>query len=926
MLLKPLPSMLILALLTTPALHGCDRNANLTEQEHIQRAKDFENKGNLRAGVIELKNALQKNPDSVQARLLLGQIYLKSRQGAESEKELSRAMQLGASREALQAQLGEALLLMGEYQRVLNDIRPGDQTSPTNRARILQLRGHALLKLGKLKEGCDLFQQARAIDASIPQIYWGLAQCAVATRNMGQARAWLDEAIKLPSEQARTQMFIGDWEQLNNNSKASLAAYSAVLKIEPDNLEALENRATLSLKMGQVEAARADIETVEKLVPKTAPAYYVRALLHFQQKKYPATRDALQGVFETTPNHLPSVLLAGATAFELGTYEQAESYLQRYLARYPGQVYATRILAATQIRQGQPGKALETLMPFLSPDSRDVQALILAGEARRSMQDAAGATQWFARAAAIDSKNGALRTRMGLIHLSAGDIPHGLSELEAAAAMAPNRHEADNLLALAYLEQKQFDKALSSIQALEKKLPDNPAVRVLRGQAYAGKHDLVLARKSFEEALALDPDFFPAVASLAQLDVLDKKPDVARKRFERVLGKEENHLQAMLALAQLATLEKNNRAALSWLEKAAAAHPQALEPRQRLIPLLLENQTYQKALTIANEALQANPDSPLALDLLGTAQLAAGQQENALVSAARLVEKMPRAPVAYIKLAQVQQSLGKLDAARTSLSQALAIQPGFRLAQDALVNLEIQAGRSGEALRIARQMQTAQPGSAEGFLLEGSVQLAAKKPALAVQAFAQALALDRKNTTLIKWHQAAYLAGNASQAENQLMQWLKAQPADFPVRAYLAQQYMNTGHIREAIDQYEMILQHTANNALALNNLAALYQQQKDPRALATAEKAYKLSPKNAATQDTLGWILVEQGQAGRGLVLLRQATAGAPASTTIRYHFAVALARAGDLAQARNILRELLGNTPKFPEAEEAKAFLLRL
>lgn len=908
------------------ALTACNHVSGASEQEYIQRAKDFADQGNHQGSIIELKNALQINPDSTEARQLLGQIYLKAGLGAEAEKELSRALQLGTSREALQPQLGEALMLMGEYQRVLDEIQLGDQTSATNRARILQLRGNALLKLGKLKESCDLFQLSNEADATIPQAYWGLAQCAVASRDMQKARALLDEAIKLPNERARTRIFIGDWERMNDNAEAALAAYSAALKIEPDNLEALENRITLNLKAGQVEAARIDVERVEKMFPKTAPAYYLRALLHFQKKDYPATRDALQEVFKTMPNHFPSVLLAGTTAFELGSLEQAESSLRRYLTRYPGQAYAIRVLAATQIKQNQPGKAFETLTPLLSPDSRDVQALILAGEARRAMRDPARAAEWFARAAVIDPKNTALRTQMGLNHLSMGDIPQGLSELGTAAAMAPDRHEADNFLALAYIEQKQFDKALSAIQALDKKLPGNPAVLVLRGQAYAGKNDLARARQSYEEALAIDPGFYPAVANLGQIDVLDKKPAAARKRFEAVLSKDKNHLQAMLALAQLATLENNNRAALDWLEKAAAAHPKALEPRQRLIPLYFETNDYQKALNIANEALSANPDSPVALDLLGTAQLAAGQKENALVSATRLMAKMPHVPGAYMKLAQVQLSLGKLDAARKTLNQALAIQPDFPPVQEALANLEIQAGHTEASLRIARQMQTAQPKSAAGFLLEGNIHLATKKPAAAVQAFAQAFALDRRNTSLINWHQSAYQAGNTSQAGNALMLWLKAQPADFSVRAYLAQHYMNTGRIPEAIGQYETILQYASDNVLALNNLAALYQQQKDPRALATAEMAYKHSPKDAATQDTLGWILVEQGQLKRGLALLQQATAGAPTSATIRYHYAFALVRAGETSQARGILRELLASNPKFPESEEAKALLLRL
>ena len=56
----PVALAIALALSVSVALPGCDNTASLTEQEHIQRAKDFEDKGNLKGSIVELKNAVQK--------------------------------------------------------------------------------------------------------------------------------------------------------------------------------------------------------------------------------------------------------------------------------------------------------------------------------------------------------------------------------------------------------------------------------------------------------------------------------------------------------------------------------------------------------------------------------------------------------------------------------------------------------------------------------------------------------------------------------------------------------------------------------------------------------------------------------------------------------------------------------------------------
>jgi tetratricopeptide (TPR) repeat protein len=144
-----------------------------------------------------------------------------------------------------------------------------------------------------------------------------------------------------------------------------------------------------------------------------------------------------------------------------------------------------------------------------------------------------------------------------------------------------------------------------------------------------------------------------------------------------------------------------------------------------------------------------------------------------------------------------------------------------------------------------------------------------------------------------------------------------------PLRMYLAEVYLADGQTRSAIEQYEIVLQQNPKYMPAMNNLDTAYQQEKNPLALEYAEKAYKIAPDNPAIMDTLGWILVEQGNTGRGLPLLQKALSLAPDVAEIRYHFAVALVKSGDKAKARKELDTLLSSGKDFPSREEAKTLL---
>ncbi|MEJ7808160.1 MAG: tetratricopeptide repeat protein, partial [Telluria sp.] len=62
----------------------------------IAEARQYRDKGDLRAAVIQLKNVIQLDADNRSARLLLGELYLDQGDAASAEKELRRALALGA--------------------------------------------------------------------------------------------------------------------------------------------------------------------------------------------------------------------------------------------------------------------------------------------------------------------------------------------------------------------------------------------------------------------------------------------------------------------------------------------------------------------------------------------------------------------------------------------------------------------------------------------------------------------------------------------------------------------------------------------------------------------------------------------------------------------------------------------------------------
>jgi tetratricopeptide (TPR) repeat protein len=144
-------------------------------------------------------------------------------------------------------------------------------------------------------------------------------------------------------------------------------------------------------------------------------------------------------------------------------------------------------------------------------------------------------------------------------------------------------------------------------------------------------------------------------------------------------------------------------------------------------------------------------------------------------------------------------------------------------------------------------------------------------------------------------------------------------------RVLLAEFYQQQGDRKSAIRHYEAALQ-TAFSPAVMNNLAWLYYETGDSRALDLARRAYDAQPDRYEIADTYGWILVESGRVADGLPVLEKAARAAPDQPDIQYHLAAARARAGRKEEALRSLESLLDQAPAFASRADAEKLLKSL
>lgn len=382
----------------------------------------------------------------------------------------------------------------------------------------------------------------------------------------------------------------------------------------------------------------------------------------------------------------------------------------------------------------------------------------------------------------------------------------------------------------------------------------------------------------------------------------------------------------MDGLARIALFQKRIDDAITWLEKIGSLDRDAVGPQIRLVGLYLDQRRHDSAINLARRIEARFPRYPAAIEALGRVHMAAGKIPSALREFRRIVELVAKSAEGLRRVSLLLAKADDIDGARSSLEKAIALDPDYLPARTTLIELEAGENNFEMALSLATELRRAHPQSAAVDILAGDLFMRTEQFAAAADAFEAGFKKLKTFTVVKRLYHARRKSGGGAAALTLLKEWVSAHPWNQAARRLLASAYLYDGNLAAAIAQNERLLENLPDDAAILNNLAGLYLKMRDPRALDYGKKAYLLAPEQPAALDTYGWVLVQNGDPARGLVLLRQAHARAVKNPEVRYHLAVALDRLGRSAEARRELKKALRTGGDFDGAADARALLRRL
>ncbi|RZJ13301.1 MAG: PEP-CTERM system TPR-repeat protein PrsT [Rubrivivax sp.] len=921
-----------LALIVVAALAACSQRS---EQDLLTSAKTRLEQKDTAGAVIELKNLLQKNPDSAVGRHLFGKALLEAEDVAGAEIELRRAMELGAPQDEVAPLLAQALVQTGQSRKALTELGDLKLTDPQAMSALQQQLTVAHLAQGNVAEAKAAAARALELAPGVEGAVVADARTKLATGAIDEAVAALDQllqrnpkatkALQLKAEVALVRGKVDDAEPLLNQ----------VLAQEPANYDARALLVRLAFSRNQTDVAAKLVEGMPAAVAKKPQGRFLQAQIALARNDAAKAKELAVPLLKVMPNYLPLLRLASGAHQQLGELADAENLLNQALKLAPEDGGLRRQFAGLQLQRRAPAKTLETLRPLLESGKADAEVLLLAGKAQMMQGNFEAADQAFGAATKLRPDDAKSQAALALSAIARDTGTAGPAKAKADSAIAQLRELAakdsgssyDLMLVNALMRRQDFPAALAALDKLGPKMKDSAVPEALRGRIHLVRKDTAAAQAAFEASLKADPAYLPAALGLVAIDLQAKRNDAAVKRMETFVSSQKAGPQARLALAEV--LVQTGAAPARVTEVLATGvreEPGDAALRLALIDQHLRMRNVTAAAQAAQEASVALPLNPDLLERLARTQLASGDKAQAGKTYTRLTALAPTRAYGWLGHAQLRFLEKDYTGAEREVKRALEAEPGSQFAQRLQLQLAAIQGRTDEALAGLRERQKKQPQEAFAYVVEADIEMRRQHPDAAIallrKAAAQADAGDAPGRLF-----AVLLVNNKrDEALAFEKQWLAAHPQDSLFAAAAADMLLTRGDLEGALNRYEALLQSKPDAVPLINNVAWLRSKTGKPGARELAERGLKLKPDDGALRDTYATVLANEKDFSKALSMQRQLVGDQPDQPAYKLNLAQILIQSGDKAGAKAELENLARLGAKFPQQKAVEALLKTL
>ena len=455
--------------------------------------------------------AVELAPKSVEAQLALGNFYWSVGKAPDTERAFLAALQIEPNNIIGNRAMAAFAVATGRYrdaERYL--LRLAESGDP---ASIFTLTDYYLAS-GRARDAIPRLEALGKNRTDIPNVGQRLARAYAAAGEPGRARALVEQVLAGNPSAVDAQLLKGQLLLNDGHKEEAFAAVKSAATSNPESAEAQFALARMFAARGDRTAAEAAFKDVLRINPRAAAAQIEIAKLQLSAGNQQASLKTAEDVARAQPKNLDARLVLVRSLMASKDLARAERELTDLKTTFPKSA-AVQVQAGTYalLRNDVPGarSAFERAQT-LDPKSMDLLAGLIALDLKTNNPTSARAR--------IDQRlkegaSPALLMMAARTYFAINDQPATEKALRRALEADPSVLAPYEMLGQLYMAQKKLNEARTEFEALAARQSKPVGPLTMSGMILMTQGQTALARKRFEDVLALDPRAVIAANNLA---------------------------------------------------------------------------------------------------------------------------------------------------------------------------------------------------------------------------------------------------------------------------------------------------------------------------------------------------------------------------------------------------------------------------
>jgi cellulose synthase operon protein C len=342
------------------------------------RATEFQKASDYRAARVELMNATTKDPKWTKAFIAQSEVLLELFDTAAARAALEKAVALGAADQDVEHLFGHMYWLSGELEDAEASLTSEDIPAK-HRPYADRILGRVYMDMGDTIAAEQTFNRALKSSPKDSKLWTEIARFRLVIANQGGAIEAVEYALKLDPNNIRALELRGRLVRTQFGMVAALPWFERALQVSPNDIPILEEYGSTLGEAGRYRDMLAQARKIISLDSDNPKAFYMQAVIAARAGENELARRVLGRIGGSFAEQPGPKLLSAIVEYRLGNWNLSADLFQKLVEQQPANLRLRTLLARAMHRAGDHRGAWDAIAPIVDRGDADGYTIMLGG-------------------------------------------------------------------------------------------------------------------------------------------------------------------------------------------------------------------------------------------------------------------------------------------------------------------------------------------------------------------------------------------------------------------------------------------------------------------------------------------------------------------------------------------------------------------